>query len=73
MTITIGCSRTSTLTENWVNEEIIRAGFSEAQTQYPYRSDMKRRFEKAEEFARLARVGMWSDETPAVPDRDHAP
>jgi micrococcal nuclease len=42
-----------------LNEEIIRAGFSTAQTRYPYRQDMKRRFLEAEEEARAAGVGRW--------------
>ena len=44
-----------------LNEEIIRAGFSQAQLQYPYRSDMKQRFREAEEEARSARRGLWAD------------
>lgn len=44
----------------FLNEELIRAGFSTAQTQYPYRSDMKRRFLQAEKEARQNGRGIWS-------------
>lgn len=43
-----------------LNEELIRQGFSAAQTQYPFRSDMKRRFVEAEKEARAAHRGIWS-------------
>jgi micrococcal nuclease len=43
-----------------LNEELIRAGLSPAVTSFPYRSDMKRRFEAAEAEARAARRGLWS-------------
>jgi len=42
-----------------LNELLIENGLSEAETQFPFRSDMKRRFEQAEERARQARVGIW--------------
>lgn len=45
-----------------LNEEIIRAGFSEAVTRFPYRGDMKQRFRAAEEEARTARRGLWRDD-----------
>ena len=43
-----------------LNEELIRAGYSRAQLQYPYSSGMKRRFRLAEEDAKRARRGLWS-------------
>lgn len=43
-----------------LNEELIRSGYSRAETRFPYSSQMKRRFEKAEEEARLQRRGLWS-------------
>jgi micrococcal nuclease len=43
-----------------LNEELIRAGLSKAQLQYPYRAAMKRRFRAAEAEAREARRGLWS-------------
>jgi micrococcal nuclease len=43
-----------------LNEELIREGLSAAQLQYPYRSDMKRRFVKAENEAREQHRGIWS-------------
>ena len=42
-----------------LNEEIIRAGFSEAETHYPFRNDMKQRFRAAEEEARAEGRGLW--------------
>lgn len=47
-----------------LNEELIRAGFSEAQLQYSYSDAMKRTFREAEEEARAAKRGIWSDEAP---------
>lgn len=44
-----------------LNEELVRSGLSPAQTQYPYRQDMKRRFVTAEQEARAARRGMWAE------------
>ncbi len=46
----------------FLNEELIRAGFSKAETQYSFKSDMKRRFLKAEEEAKAERQGIWSVE-----------
>ncbi len=46
-----------------LNEELIRAGLSEAETRFPFRSDMKRRFESAEDFARAANVGLWAGDS----------
>lgn len=43
-----------------LNEEVIRQGFSTAQLQYPYRTDMKRRFSAAQEEARRAERGLWT-------------
>lgn len=43
-----------------LNEELIRAGLSPAKLQYPYRSDMKRRFSAAEAEARARHIGLWS-------------
>ncbi len=43
-----------------LNEELIRAGLSEAETRFPFRADMKRRFQAAEELARTAKVGRWA-------------
>ena len=43
-----------------LNEEIIRAGFSRAETQYSYSHIMKERFRLAETEAKLARRGIWS-------------
>jgi micrococcal nuclease len=44
-----------------LNEELIRAGFSPAETQYPYRSDRKRLFQQAEDEARSAGRGLWGE------------
>ncbi len=43
-----------------LNEELILAGLSEAETRFPFRADMKRRFKAAEELARTARTGLWA-------------
>lgn len=43
-----------------LNEELIRAGLSGAQLQYPYSDKMKRRFRQAEDEAREARRGLWA-------------
>lgn len=43
-----------------LNEEIIRAGYSEAKTTFPYRNDRKRLFAAAEELARRDQVGLWA-------------
>jgi len=46
--------------EEWMlNEELIRAGYSRAETKYSYSPAMKRRFQHAEEEARQARRGLW--------------
>lgn len=43
-----------------LNEEIVRQGFSRAETRFPFRSDFQRRFVAAEKEARAARRGIWS-------------
>lgn len=43
-----------------LNEEIIRQGFSRAETRFNFRSDFQRRFVAAEKEARAARRGIWS-------------
>ena len=53
--------------DSLLNEELIREGYSEAQLQYPYRSEMKRIFRAAEAEAREANRGIWS-----VPERDES-
>ena len=52
-----------------LNEAIIRAGFSRAQTRFPYRAEMKQRFRLAEQQAREARAGMWRDSAAETADR----
>lgn len=49
----------------FLNEELLRAGLSEAQLQYPYSNAMKRRFQRAEEEARRAERGLWG-QTPLI-------
>jgi len=46
--------------EAMLNEELIRAGFSRAETRFPYDQGMKNRFRKAEQEAREARRGLWA-------------
>lgn len=51
--------------DGWLlNEELIRAGLSPAKTTFPFRSDMQRRFRNAEQQAREAGRGLWSQPTP---------
>lgn len=48
--------------EDWfLNEEIIRAGYSRAVTRFPYSTRMKRRFREAETEARDHHRGLWRD------------
>lgn len=47
----------------FLNEALIRNGFSKAQLQYPYRSEMKQVFRAAEADARENRRGIWSGHT----------
>ncbi len=54
-----------TLAYAWVgdkllNEELIRAGLARAEMQYHYSSAMKSRFRKAQDEARAAQRGVWS-------------
>lgn len=46
----------------FLNEELIRAGFSRAVTKYPFSQAMKRRFLAAEEEARRNHVGIWGSQ-----------
>ncbi|REJ72610.1 MAG: hypothetical protein DWQ29_20645 [Planctomycetota bacterium] len=48
------------LGETLLNEELIREGFSRAETGFPFRSDYQRRFQEAESSARQQRLGIWS-------------
>jgi len=43
-----------------LNEELIRAGFSRAETRFPYSRRMKKRFRAAEAEAREHKRGLWS-------------
>jgi len=43
----------------FLNEELIRAGYSRAETGFPYSTVMKGRFRKAEQDARDAGRGIW--------------
>jgi micrococcal nuclease len=45
-----------------INEEIIRQGFSRAETRYPFSDRMKRKFRRAEELAREDRRGIWEND-----------
>lgn len=46
-----------------LNEEIVRQGYSRAETRFDFRSDFQTRFVAAEKEARAARRGIWSDES----------
>jgi micrococcal nuclease len=50
------------LGETLINEEVIRQGFSRAETRYPFSDRMKRKFRRAEELARADRRGIWENE-----------
>lgn len=46
--------------DDWfLNEGLIRAGYSEAETAFPYSRTMKRRFRTAEQEARQKHRGLW--------------
>ncbi len=47
--------------DRMLNEELIRAGLARARTGFSYSEAMKRRFRRAEEEARQARRGIWTD------------
>lgn len=47
--------------DRMLNEELIRAGLARARTEFRYAESMKTRFRRAEEEARRARRGIWSD------------
>ena len=47
----------------FLNEELIRAGYSRAETRFPYSGTMKRRFRQAEKQARAEGRGRWAKET----------
>lgn len=49
-----------------LNELLIENGYSAAETQFPFRSDMKKRFAQAEERAKQARAGIWGLATQSV-------
>ena len=47
-----------------LNEELIRVGFSKAETRFPFRQAMKQRFREAEKQARESRRGIWQYDAP---------
>ncbi|VAX36731.1 hypothetical protein MNBD_PLANCTO02-3359 [hydrothermal vent metagenome] len=48
--------------DGWfLNEELIREGYSKAEIKYPYSNIMKKRFLKAEAEAREQQKGIWND------------
>lgn len=51
-----------------LNEELIRQGYSTAETRFQFRSDMQRRFRAAEAEARAAGRGLWSGHQEAGTD-----
>lgn len=46
-----------------LNEELVLAGLATAETQYPFRSDMKKRLIAAEKEAKEKEIGIWSLES----------
>lgn len=57
------------LGERLINAEIVAAGFSRAETQYPFSSQKKSQLKVAEEEARSATRGLWraAPNSPATP------
>lgn len=51
-----------------VNEEIIRAGYSRAETGFPYSDAMKQKFRRAEHEAKDRRRGLWKLPAPSPTD-----
>ncbi len=47
--------------DRMLNEELLRAGLATAPKHYRYGDAMRRRFQKAEDEARRARIGIWSE------------
>lgn len=44
----------------FLNEELVLAGLATAETQYPFRSDIKKQFTAAQEHAVSLKLGIWS-------------
>ncbi len=59
--------------EMLLNEELIRAGFSEAVTIFPYSRLMKDRFLAAQRQAKRQRRGIWSNSQPSLPAATASP
>ncbi len=54
--------------DRMLNEELVRSGLATAETGYRYSSSMKTRFRRAEDEAKSAGRGIWSQDSPvAVP------
>ncbi|MEX0978518.1 MAG: thermonuclease family protein [Pirellulales bacterium] len=47
-----------------LNEELLRAGLARWEPNFNYSGDMKRRFRQAQDEARRAGLGLWSNEHP---------
>lgn len=52
--------------EQLLNEELVRAGLARARLGYRYSGTMKRRLAAAQDEARAARRGIWSNEIPSA-------
>ncbi len=50
--------------DRMLNEELIRMGLATARTEFDYSQSMKRRFRRAEEEAKSAKLGIWSSTPP---------
>lgn len=50
--------------DRFLNEELVRAGLATAETQYDYRSDMKRLLTKAQAEAKENQRGIWGETQP---------
>jgi micrococcal nuclease len=47
--------------DRMLNEELLKAGLARAELRFRYSPSMKRRFEKAEEEAKIERRGIWGE------------
>lgn len=57
------------LGDQFINAEIVRAGWSRAETRFPLRSSYKQRLRSAENEARVGRRGLWRDDPNDSPPR----
>jgi micrococcal nuclease len=51
--------------ERMLNEELVRAGLARVEHRFHYSQTLQRRFDRAEQEARDAQLGIWSDHIPS--------